>query len=208
MNAFRVLVISDIHLGEDLYAAGEPGLEQYVRALNRELADFIAGNRKVSGLTHLVINGDMFDFVKLARMPLNGRKRRRKQRPPQPMTAEVSATAISPLEAEGSEIVARLQHIVEVHAPLFEELALFILAGHRVTIIEGNHDAECYLREVRSALRASVMRFAHAWQDSRSEARCDASVFAEGLTFRTWFEADVADGLSFHIEHGHQYDEF
>ena len=187
MRAARVLVISDIHLGEDLYAEGHPALDAYVHALNRELADFIAAHRD-GAPTHLVINGDMFDFVKLARMPMPKRRKRRKK--PRPLDAEASAAA-PVLEAESSEIVSRLRHIAEVHAPLFDELSLFIQAGHRITIIEGNHDAECYLRDVRVALR---------------EALALPPALADNLAFRTWFEADTE--LGFHIEHGHQYDEF
>lgn len=205
MCAARVLVISDIHLGEDLYVDDNPALDAYVHALNRELADFIAFHRAGTP-AHLVINGDMFDFVKLARVSLPKRRKKKRRRKPVPMDAD--ASAVAPMEAESSEIVLRLRRIVEVHAPLFRELALFVLAGHRVTIIEGNHDAECYLREVRTALRESVLALAHKVQDERGEPRCDASLFAERWKFRTWFEAEALDGVSFHIEHGHQYDEF
>jgi UDP-2,3-diacylglucosamine pyrophosphatase LpxH len=178
--------------------------------LNRELADFIAGHRtRVSpdGGWHLVIDGDMFDFVKLAKMvprkkrrPRLRRKRRRGAEP---------ATAPTPLLDHRDDIRARLARIITVHETVFREMAAFLLAGHRVTIIEGNHDAECYLREVRADLRAAVLRFAHAHQSGLGQQPIAPELLHERLSFRTWFEAGtVGDGVRFHIEHGHQYDEF
>src|SRR4051812_16623007 len=68
----NVLVISDIHLGEDIVSTGPDHLSEYIRALNRELADFIASHRQrrdEGRVWHLVINGDMFDFVKVSLVP-------------------------------------------------------------------------------------------------------------------------------------------
>lgn len=189
MAGARVLVISDIHLGEILYNEAAPGLADYVHALNRELADFVAAHRErlpVEGAWHLVINGDMFDFVKLATLG--------------------DATSVA-LE-QAAAIRERLARIIKVHEPLFRELARFILDGHRLTIIEGNHDAEVYWREVRNDLRSAVLRLAHAHQDALQQAPIAAELVAERMRFRTWFEAGDVEGVAFHIEHGHQYDEF
>ncbi len=189
MAGARVLVISDIHLGEILYNEDAPGLADYVHALNRELADFVATHRErrpPEGSWHLVINGDMFDFVKLARLG--------------------DATSVG--HEQASAIRERLARIVKVHEPLFHELAVFLLEGHRITIIEGNHDAEVYWREVRTDLRNAVMRLAHRHQESLQQAPIAAELVAERMRFRTWFEAGEVSGSRFHIEHGHQYDEF
>jgi UDP-2,3-diacylglucosamine pyrophosphatase LpxH len=210
MGAGHVLVISDIHLGEDLYNEHSSGLADYVHALNRELADFIAAHRSrvaPAGGWHLVIDGDMFDFVKLARVvprpKRRPRLRRRRRRAPEVASAPV--TALDPRD----DIRARLARIIKVHETVFREMATFLLAGHRITVIEGNHDAECYLREVRADLREAVLRFAHAHQAVLGQQPIAAELLHERFAFRTWFEAGtVGDGVRFHIEHGHQYDEF
>lgn len=189
MGGARVLVISDIHLGEILYNEAAPGLADYVHALNRELADFVAAHRErkpPEGAWHLVINGDMFDFVKLA--------------------SKGDATSVT--AGQVTAIRERLARIVKVHEPLFREMAAWLLDGHCITIIEGNHDAEVYWREVRDDLRHAVLRLAHQQQEALQQAPIAAELIAERLRFRTWFEAGDVDGVPFHIEHGHQYDEF
>ena len=189
MAGARVLVISDIHLGEILYNEAAPGLADYVHALNRELADFVAAHRErlpPEGSWHLVINGDMFDFVKLATL------------------GDATTVALDQTAA----IRERLARIIKVHEPLFRELARFVLDGHRLTIIEGNHDAEVYLREVRADLRSAILRLAHVHQRALQQAPISPELVADRMRFRTWFEAGDVDGVPFHIEHGHQYDEF
>lgn len=187
----RVLVISDIHLGEILLNETAPGLADYVHALNRELTDFIAAHRQRTppeGSWHLVINGDMFDFIKLS-------SRKPKEAPPEPRDHK-------------EEIRGRLARIIKAHEPLFREMAVFLLDGNRITIIEGNHDAECYLKEVRADLRAAVVRLAHTHQESLQQPPISPDVMHERFGFRTWFEAGHVGDRPFHIEHGHQYDEF
>ncbi len=199
----NLIVISDVHLGEDIVIEGPEHLGDYIRALNRELAGFVAAHRQqpVDGRRwHLLINGDMFDFVKVslrpepeeARSPVRGRR-----------VDDRSARAI-PNTPEN--VVWKLERIIEIHRPLYKELAAFLLDGHRITIIEGNHDAEFYFPEVREALRGNLVRLAE--QQHRRERRSDdfdTVAVARRLGFREWFEASPG---RYHIEHGHQYDEY
>ena len=190
-----VLVISDIHLGEDILVRGPGHLAEYIRSLNLNLTQFIEHHRRHPPAGerhwHLVINGDMFDFVKVS------------LRPEEDELADAVQLAQTMRRAQlpntPQNVVWKLSRILEIHRPLFRELARFLAAGHRVTIIEGNHDAEFYFPEVREALRQELVRLA----DIKDTAA--AGLLAARLQFRSWF---VAAPGRYHIEHGHQYDEF
>ncbi|HET6346666.1 MAG TPA: hypothetical protein VFH51_17160, partial [Myxococcota bacterium] len=101
-------------------------------------------------------------------------------------------------------VVWKLGRILEIHRPLFRALAIFLLEDHRVTLVEGNHDAEVYFPEVRQALTDELVRLAQAHLD-RGGGRGDPAALATRLSFCSWFTA--APGR-YHIEHGHQYDQF
>jgi UDP-2,3-diacylglucosamine pyrophosphatase LpxH len=193
----NLIVISDVHLGEDIVIEGPDHLSDYIRALNRELAAFVSHYRRhqVDGRRwHLLINGDMFDFVKVSVRPEPGGD----------SVDRVGAAESVPNTAEN--VVWKLERIIEVHRPLFKELASFLLDGHRITIVEGNHDAEFYFPEVQEALRQNLARLAgQQHRRERRDGEFDADAVAAGLAFREWFEANPG---RFHIEHGHQYDEF
>lgn len=199
----NLLVISDVHLGEDILIDGPEHLSDYIRALNRGLAEFVAAHRAVvvdGRPWHLVINGDLFDFVKVSLRPEPQEAYERWGR----LDLRGLDTKVIPNTAQA--VVWKLERIVEVHRPLFKELALFLLDGNRITILEGNHDAEFYFPEVRQTLRDTLARIAeqqHARE--KRDTPFDAASLAERVQFRIWFEA-----LSgrYHIEHGHQYDEY
>jgi UDP-2,3-diacylglucosamine pyrophosphatase LpxH len=198
----NLLVISDIHLGEDVLTEGPENLADYIRVLNRELAEFVRSHcTTMSGgrRWHLFINGDMFDFVKVSVLP-----------DPEEAFAEWSLGKTEqppdPTGTSPDSTVWKLTRILEIHRPLFKELARFLLSGHRITIIEGNHDAEFYYEEVRTTLTDFLLREADKLNRTDRKARpIDRDSVAARLRFRTWF--DCSPGR-FHIEHGHQYDQF
>ncbi len=199
-----ILVISDIHLGEDILDEGPDSLSEYIRALNRELAHFVAAHRQEAEdgrRWHLVINGDMFDFLKITdrRDTLQGGR-------------DPTHGRLTPVERARdlvntpSNVVWKLERVLEVHRPLFKELAAFLLDGHKITIVEGNHDAEFYFDEVRDTLRQALVRLAErVHKQDKRKGVFDAELVANGLAFRTWFEASAG---RYHIEHGHQYDPY
>ncbi|MEL6544589.1 MAG: metallophosphoesterase [Myxococcota bacterium] len=179
----RLLVISDIHLGEDVIDHGDTDFSDYIQALNRELAGFVAHYRAIDAEWHLVINGDMFDFVKIS----------------------MSEKDLENADDNTPETVARkLDRIFEIHRPLFKELAEFVRSGHRLTLIEGNHDAETFFPEVRERFLSNLLALAHRAGRTEGESVDEASL-TDRVCFRTWFEAEPG---RFHIEHGHAYDEF
>ena len=191
-----VLVISDIHLGEDILVQGPGHLAEYIRSLNLNLTQFIEHHRlhppAPDKLWHLVINGDMFDFVKVSLRPEEGDFADAVGR-----AEEIHRAAQLPNTPQN--VVWKLSRILEIHRPLFREMARFVATGHSVTIIEGNHDAEFYFPEVREALRQEIVRLSEVRESAA------AAALAQRLQFRSWF---VAAPGRYHIEHGHQYDEF
>ncbi|MEE8409755.1 MAG: hypothetical protein V3T05_09135 [Myxococcota bacterium] len=200
----NLLIISDVHLGEDILIGGPEHLSDYIRTLNRELAQFVAAHRALTvddRRWHLVINGDLFDFIKVSLRP-------------EPLEAyaewsqhqEIDPTVVPTMPNTPENVVWKLERILEIHRPLFKELAAFLLDGNRITIIEGNHDAEFYFPEVRKTLRDSLVRLAeqrHARE--KRDGEFDAEAIGSAVRFRIWFEASPG---RYHIEHGHQHDEY
>ena len=200
----NVLVISDVHLGEDILAEGPEHLSAYIQVLNRELADFISWHRdnlREGRRWHLVINGDMFDFVKVSLRPDAEEALVRWRRELTPLEYERG------LDNSASHVVWKLERILDIHRPLFKQIAAFLLAGNRVTLVEGNHDAEFYFSEVQKTLTDFVVRLAERLHQEGKvvpQGKFAPDAVASRLAFCGWFEASPG---RFHIEHGHQYDE-
>ncbi len=202
----NLLVISDVHLGEDILDEGPESLSEYIRALNWRLAEFVADHRKrrLDGRPwHLVINGDMFDFLKITdrRDSLEGLVRERELTPEERARDLVNTP---------ENVLWKLDRVLAVHRPLFKELAAFLLAGNKVTLLEGNHDAEFYFAEVRARLREALVALAerqHAADKKAGLTRAafDAEAVSARLAFHTWF---LARPGRVHVEHGHQYDPY
>lgn len=135
----RIFVCSDWHLGGDPDAGARIG-SQICRSASAltSFIDWVAGEAVAfDGLTEIVINGDMVDFL-------------------------APATGSSPLEwiADQSEVIRRLDRIIESaragsgRGP-FEALADFLhLEQAAVTLLLGNHDIELSLPRVRQHLES------------------------------------------------------
>jgi UDP-2,3-diacylglucosamine pyrophosphatase LpxH len=197
----NILVISDIHLGEDILQEGPAKLSEYIRILNGKLGEFIRAHREPSAdgrSWHLVINGDMFDFVKISLLP------------DEDEAVEMLSRPLSPAErqrglANNPENTAwKLNRILEIHRPVFKEMAGFLLAGNSVTFIEGNHDAEFYFSEVQDRMITFLCDLAESFEGDAGAEQARAEQVASRVRFRTWFDASPG---RYHIEHGNQYDE-
>ncbi len=179
----NILVISDLHLGESLANENTPGAEGYIRILNKELSDFIRYyecNRRNNLPWHLVIDGDMVDFLRL-----------------------VGSDPECSVDYQ-HELLTILKNVLYVHRPLFRELGHFLLAGNRVTIVEGNHDAELYFQEIRNCITSYVITLLDASRENFTPEEVSRQISSR-LTFRSWFQVEIG---RYHIEHGHQYDAF
>jgi len=168
--ARSVYVISDLHLG-GVYGKAPAGrgfrINTHVDRLS-ELVESLAQNAPTTAKTELVINGDMVDFLA-----------EREEAPPfwNPFTRNPEAAC------------AKLQAITDRDARFFQALGTFLDAGHRLTILTGNHDTELVLPPVRQKLKDVIgVKPGHDY-----EFICNGEAYV------------VGDAL---IEHGNRYDKW
>jgi UDP-2,3-diacylglucosamine pyrophosphatase LpxH len=178
----NVLVISDLHLGEDLKPASA-GFLRHVAILERELEAFLrhyTQTRRDGRPWELVINGDMVDFLSVCLMPteLGG--------DPDDLVYGVGAR---PHQAR-----QKMMKVLERHPGVFRALARFVAVGNRVRIVLGNHDVEFHWPVVQEAFKEGVAKLAP-----------DGVSIEDAITFHPWFF--FRENLCW-IEHGHQYDEY
>jgi UDP-2,3-diacylglucosamine pyrophosphatase LpxH len=186
----NILVISDLHLGEDLKPASA-GFLRHVAILERELEAFLKHYTRVrrdGRPWELVINGDMVDFLSVCLIPTAKEYIDEASGDPEEL--------VYGLGARPSQARAKILRVLERHPGVFRSLAGFVAAGNRVRIVLGNHDVEFHWPVVQDALKLGVAKLA---PEGAAEA------VAEGITFHPWFY--FRENLVW-IEHGHQYDEY
>ena len=158
-RASSVFVVSDLHLGGQAPAMmGRPGL----------LASFIDGLPKRAeespgSALELVIAGDFVDFL---------------------ATAPSASFTPDPIAA-----CAKLDSVMTKEspfAPVFDALGKHVAAGHRLTVLLGNHDVELALPQVQEALLRRIDAEQH-----------EVLFLADGRAHR------IGAAL---IEHGNRYD--
>lgn len=211
----QIVVVSDIHLGEDLIEYGPPSLQRFVNRLNEEFVSFLSWLKQTQRERPvlLAINGDMFDFIKLSLRPTRTEAETR-------FKQEVSHDEWRfGLENTPERVLWKLERILEHHRPLFILLADLVGEGHSLHIIAGNHDREFYYPQVIERLRATLADLYF----SRNPARDSKSArddFATRMQIDLWFyhfaPAALGQGASeqaapmggVYVEHGHQYDAF
>lgn len=186
----NLLIISDLHLGEDI-RPGQAGSLRHLVKLERELVAFLShytNERLGDRPWRLIINGDMVDFLGVCLLPGQG---------------DVSAQGHSAEEREwglGSHpraARAKMERVLERHAGVFRSLAAFVAAGNDLDIVVGNHDVEFHWPIVQETFKSGVARLTPQG-NSRGEEQV-----ASAIRFHPWFyfEENVA-----WVEHGHQYD--
>lgn len=196
----QIVVVSDIHLGEDLVQKGPPTLQHYINRLNEQFVAFVdwLRARRTHGPIDLVINGDMFDFVKISLRP---DAREAYMRWQQGLTQSEQRHG---LDNSPERVEWKLERILDSHRPLFISLAELVGEGNRLHIIAGNHDREFYYPEIVAHLcRAlSDLYFARHRDLDTQQARAE---FERRLDFSMWFHLSPG---GVYIEHGHQYDPY
>ena len=175
----NILVISDLHLGEDLRptTASVSYLRRLAR-LERELVSFVTHytqNRLGGRPWRLVVNGDMVDFMSILILPVA------------PSTEEERLFGLGSGE---SQSLTKRDQVMARHPEGFRALAGFVAAGNEMVVVVGNHDVEFHYEVVQRRL---------------VEAMVLLGAVAERIRFCPWFyyEAEVV-----YVEHGHQYDEY
>lgn len=154
----HTLVVSDVHLAA-------PAEDERDRLLARTID--LAQNAAHADHAHLelVLNGDLFDL----------------DAPPEQRPADAATYDA----CRGPGAPALMRRVLEAHPRVVDVLRRVLVAGNRLVVVPGNHDAQLVLPGVRVVLSDAL----------RTRGN-------EPL-FRSWFH-QTPDGV--HVEHGHQYD--
>ncbi|MGK5083862.1 metallophosphoesterase [Bdellovibrionota bacterium FG-1] len=182
-HAKHTLVVSDIHLADaEPPHPRHPLWKRFKRKehfIDEAFKKFLERMQsQIEGRIELVLNGDIFDFDSIMALPndpdmkISWLERKRG------------------LAAEEAKSRFKMSLIVNDHPVWIEGIRHFILKGHRVVFVIGNHDMELQWTSVRTLLIE----------------RLDLpEVFKDHVRFCEWFYISNADTL---IEHGHQYDAY
>lgn len=203
-GSHNLLVVSDLHLGEDLNpTATEEGIRD-LQLAERHLIAFLEHytRRRSDGLPwRLVFDGDTLDLVTICLFP------------EQFSTAQWATASWAALDADerkhglGRRMDAscvKIDAVIERHPGFVEALARFLAAGNRVEIVCGNHDAELFWPEVQDAFRRGVVEIWRGMPEAARPGAPDPDQLAARIGFHDWFYYEP--GVAW-IEHGHQYDD-
>lgn len=198
-SAYNTLVVSDLHLGEDLSPCAQESSTRHIDRGERQIVDFLNhySRRRDGGRPwRLVIAGDLIDFLAIYLGTDDPRVD-----PDLPISAEESYYGFS---RRRDVSPAKVALVADRHPAFFRALARFIGQGNRAEILCGNHDAEFHWPEVQAAFRDAVVAAWRGTPESHRPAAADAATIAGRLGFHPWFFYEP--GVAW-IEHGHQYDE-
>jgi UDP-2,3-diacylglucosamine pyrophosphatase LpxH len=193
-GSHNLLIISDLHLGEDLKPASKSGYLRHVPMLERELESFLDHYRKSrrdGRPWELIVNGDMVDFLSVCLFP-EGAGADPEDR--------VYGLGTGPEEAR-----VKMLRVLERHPGVFRAMARFIGAGNRLGIVVGNHDVEFHWPVVQETFKRGVARL---WSELPHAARPGAPAAEDieaAISFHPWFYYE--ENLVW-VEHGHQYDTY
>lgn len=150
----RLFIISDLHLGGRPGGGGQPGFQicnAYAELV--EFVDWVAGQGRDDEELELVVNGDIVDFLAEDDYQ-DGAEARGWTR--------TDASALEKLQ----RVVDRTREHCDRDRGFFDALRDLLRAGHRLTLLLGNHDVELALPAVRKALETLLgerghLRFIH-----------------------------------------------
>lgn len=185
----NVLIVSDLHFGEDLLPGASAEKQRAVALGASSFCEFLRyhAQRRLDGKPwRLVVAGDLFDF----------------------MAVTVSASTVAPARGRDERTHGRrrsvatgplrLARVAEAHRAVLASLVRFAAAGHEVDLVVGNHDIELLEPETAAELERQL---------ALSAPGLGAAELAAALgriRVQPWF---VYIPKVAWIEHGHVYDE-
>ncbi len=191
---FNTLIISDLHLGEDLNPSSPPQSSPQLAILERQLTSFLkhyARVRRDGRPWRLVINGDMVDFLNICLLP--GEEH-----------GDVTPDEhVYGLGRRPRVACAKMDAVIDRHPDVFRAFARFVAGGNRIDIVAGNHDVELHWKPVQQAMIEGIRRSWEAMQIARGRST-SSEFIAERIAFHPWFFYEP--GVVW-VEHGHLYDE-
>ncbi len=188
-----IYIVSDLHLSEGF----DPGSQRYSRletffydnSFRNFVRAVISRQEREGAPATMVMNGDVFDFLSLVKLPSEAE-------------ARSAGMALSSSEEEfgltstEDKSVWKLDRIADGHPKFFVALAELLCAGHYLVINRGNHDGELFWPAVQARLVEILERHA-------SEAELDWGDSGERIEFNQWFYYEPG---RVYIEHGNQYE--
>ncbi|MBS1959733.1 MAG: metallophosphoesterase [Bdellovibrionales bacterium] len=180
----HTIVLSDLHLADA--ELGQPGRSLWKRYKRPKyfidssfgrMLDYV--QRETQGdLAELVLNGDIFDFDSVTRLPLHTRFH---------VSWLEKKRGLFP-EEEKSRF--KIETILHDHPVWVDSLRKFIQNGNRIVFIIGNHDIEMHWPVVQK----EIVKALHLNEEEELRVR-----------FCEWFYISNNDTA---IEHGNQYDDY
>lgn len=232
LDGGRLYVVSDLHVARGLREGTYAGTENFFadEAFGRWL-DALRARPGASERDALVLNGDVFDFLRVTHVPTRDDDLARwwqllAHLDAAPAMEELRALAHAPdarrygLHTEDLASAWKLYEMRRGHAVFFAALARWLDAGRRLYVTRGNHDLEWHWAVVRRCFLWSLAEERCVARDGDPAVRgCadDASDRRHGAVFdalralapRVHFasRAVVFDGRV-HVEHGNLFDPF
>jgi UDP-2,3-diacylglucosamine pyrophosphatase LpxH len=185
----NLLIVSDLHFGEDLLPGASAEKQRAVALGAHTFCEFLRhhSQRRMDGKPwRLVVAGDLFDFMSVTLSAAPGFPARDHD---ERRSGRRRSVATGP---------ARLARIAQAHQGVFAELMRFAAAGHEIDLIVGNHDIELLEVDTQAELRRQLLAAAPRLGAAEQKAAL------ERICVRPWF---VYLPKVAWIEHGHVYDE-
>jgi UDP-2,3-diacylglucosamine pyrophosphatase LpxH len=195
-GAEELIVISDLHLSDGKNTRTRKYSRNEDFFFDREFKRFLEHLQKKPPKKHLIIAGDMFDFLQVT---------------PDleyfndyPQVSGLNESDITKRDREygfgtqEKKTVWKLRVIAKGHKEFFDAVASFISKGNSLSIISGNHDIELYWSKVQDEFREIIF-------ESKAASVTKYQV-EKNINFFSWFYYD--EELKTYIEHGNQYDTF
>jgi hypothetical protein len=196
----QILIGSDLHLGPGWDAITETCVAAQNFLADRAFAAWLAYHRDRAPETLLVLNGDIFDMLRITAIPQDGdfdAWAERLQAIAHPKLRSELRDSVSRTErryglrTDDYKTVWRLLVLERGHPIFIDALVERVAAGGRVLLLTGNHDVEMYWPMVHDHVRSQL-----------AGRRTPPAEVVARITFeQSWI---VIDNL--YIEHGHQYE--
>ena len=183
-KASYTVIVSDLHLCEAEPIHTEFPLWKKYKSrqffFDKDFQKFLTAiHEKARGETvELILNGDIFDFDSVMSLP---------KAPPYRITWIEKKRGLHPQEEKS---VFKIEKILSHHKKWVRSLREFILYGHRVIFIIGNHDVELHFPSVKKSIVSALSL---------------PKDFVMNVRFNEWFYISNGDTL---IEHGNQHDPY
>jgi len=190
------ILFSDVHLGADLIQHVRPwtmeNLKQVAR-IDRDLAAMLDHYRERADPERpwtLIIAGDLVDFIGMSIAPGGSE---------QLETTLTDEEVVHGLGSAADHAAQKMRAVAARHFMVFDRLARFVAAGHRLVLVRGNHDIDFHWEPAR---RAFVDAIGARYLEQGGDAEALAE-FSTRVEFYPWFY--YVEGLLY-VEHGHQFD--